>query len=233
MEGLRTVPAQRVVLDGHILPTPPHPTPTRPDRRPVAHRRHPRRVPPLPAARRRRLLPGRRARPARLLDAYRTRTGTTELADLRAEFLGDAIYRTPATRLARAQVAAGGRAFHYLLLDEPCGPDLGAFHGVDLLYVFDKLPLAGADTPEHRAVRDRLTAVCRDFTAHGDPGWAPCDGNSRAFGGTSDMVAEPPDRRPAEPTRGIPTAREAAESVSRPSRTPRKAEFRPDRIAPE
>ncbi|MFM9607843.1 carboxylesterase family protein [Streptomyces niveiscabiei] len=158
--------------------------------------------------------------PARLLDAYRTRTGTTELADLRAEFLGDAIYRTPATRLARAQVAAGGRAFHHLLLDEPCGPDLGAFHGVDLLYVFGKLPLAGADTPEHRAVRDRLTAAWRDFAAHGDPGWAPYDSNSRTFGGTSDMVAEPPDRRPAEPAHGIPTAREVAEPAPSPSRTP-------------
>ncbi|WP_416973826.1 carboxylesterase/lipase family protein [Streptomyces sp. 4F14] len=131
--------------------------------------------------------------PARLLDAYRTRTGTADLAGLRAAFLGDALYRVPGARLARAQVAAGGRAFHYLIVDEPCGPDLGAFHGVDLLYVFDKLAQVGAETPEHCRVRDELAAAWRDFAAHGDPGWAPYDGNSRAFGGTSAMLAEPPE----------------------------------------
>ena len=140
------------------------------------------------------------ADPAKLLDAYRGRIGAGDLADLRSAFLGDAIYRFPAARLARAQVAAGGRAYHYLLVDEPCGPALGAFHGVDLLYVFDKLSLVGADTQEHLAVRDSLVGAWAAFAADGEPGWPVHDAhaadNSRAVGGSqaagTGMITEPP-----------------------------------------
>jgi para-nitrobenzyl esterase len=140
------------------------------------------------------------ADPAKLLDAYRSRTGHTDLSDLRSAFLSDAIYRVPAARLARAQVAAGGRAYHYLLLDEPCGPAMGAFHGADLLHVFDKLALVGAATPEHLAVRGTLVGAWAAFAATGDPGWPAydthADGNSRAIGGSpapeSRMITEPP-----------------------------------------
>ncbi|MER5888770.1 carboxylesterase family protein [Streptomyces sp. NPDC001941] len=138
--------------------------------------------------------------PAALLDAYRERTRLTDLADLRTAFLSDAVYRVPATRLARAQTAAGGRAHHYLLCEEPCGPDMGAFHGSDLLYVFDKLAEVDAATPERLAVRDQLVGAWRAFTETGDPGWPRYDGDapdtSRAIGGdggaTYRMTSEPP-----------------------------------------
>ncbi|POX40614.1 carboxylesterase/lipase family protein [Streptomyces sp. Ru72] len=138
--------------------------------------------------------------PAGLLEAYRGRTGESDLAALRTAFLSDAVFRVPATRLARAQVTAGGRAYHYLLLDEPCGPAMGAFHGADLLYIFDKLPLVGADTSEHLAVRDTLVGALASFVATGDPGWpvydAGTEGNSRAIGGSpasgDRMITEPP-----------------------------------------
>lgn len=139
--------------------------------------------------------------PEKLLDAYRNRIADSDdLSALRGAFLTDALYRLPATRLARAQVAAGGRAHHYLLLDEPCGPDMGAFHGADLLHVFDKLSLVGADSPGHLAVRDTLVGAWAAFAATGDPGWPPYDAcaadNSRAIGGSptaSDrMITEPP-----------------------------------------
>lgn len=125
----------------------------------------------------------------------------------------------PGARPARAQVAAGGRAFHYLLVDEPCGPDLGAFPGVDLLYVFDKPAQVGAETAEHCRVRDELAAAWRDFAAHGDPGWAPYEGNSRAFGGTSAMVAEPPAVEVTALWPAEDTAPARRESPARP-RTP-------------
>lgn len=112
------------------------------------------------------------ADPEGLLRAYRNRVGDVDLSTLRAAFLTDAIYRVPATRLARAQVHAGGRAYHYLFLDEPCGPAMGAFHGADLLYTFDKLSLVGADTPDCVAVRDTLLRAWASFAEHGDPGLA-------------------------------------------------------------
>jgi para-nitrobenzyl esterase len=141
------------------------------------------------------------AEPEKLLDAYRRRIADPDdLAALRGVFLTDAVFRMPAVRMARAQVAAGGRAHQYLMLDEPCGSEMGACHGVDLLHVFDKLALVGADTPEHRPVRETLTRAWARFAATGDPGWPVYDpeaaGNSRAIAGpcfgTERMVTEPP-----------------------------------------
>ncbi|MFI6858244.1 carboxylesterase family protein [Streptomyces sp. NPDC050416] len=139
--------------------------------------------------------------PEKLLDAYRNRiTDPDDLSALRSTFLTDALYRLPATRLAGAQVGAGGRAYHYLLLDEPCGPDMGAFHGADLLHVFDKLTLVGADSPDHLVARDSLVGAWAAFAATGNPGWQPyapdTAGNSRAIGGspaaTEQMIIKPP-----------------------------------------
>jgi para-nitrobenzyl esterase len=127
--------------------------------------------------------------PATLLDAYRARLGTDDLSAIRSAFLTDAVYRVPAVRLAQAQVQAGGRAYHYLFRDEPFGPDLGAFHGADLLHTFDALALIGADTPERLVVRDSLVQAFAAFAASGEPGW-PVYGSAREFGGS--MINEPP-----------------------------------------
>jgi para-nitrobenzyl esterase len=140
------------------------------------------------------------ADPDGLLCAYRNRVGDSDLSTLRAAFLTDAIYRVPAARLAEAQVRAGGRAHHYLFLDEPCGPAMGAFHGADLLYTFDKLSLIGADTPDRIAVRDTLLRAWASFAETGGPGWPMYDadsaGNSRVIGGSAEpadgMATEPP-----------------------------------------
>lgn len=139
--------------------------------------------------------------PAALLGAYRRRVADPEdLSALRCAFLSDAAFRLPVARLACAQVKAGGRAYHSILLDEPCGPELGAFHGADLLYLFDKLALVDADTAEHRTVRETLTRAWASFVTTGDPGWPVYEpdsaGNSRAIAGPAlgadEMVAEPP-----------------------------------------
>lgn len=140
------------------------------------------------------------AEPAKLLDAYRRRVAEPEdLSALRSAFLTDAVFRMPVARLARAQVLAGGRAYHASLFDAPCGPQVGAFHGADLLYVFDKLTLVGADTADHRSVRESLVDAWASFVATGDPGWPVYEpdavGNSRAFAapsqGVGAMVTEP------------------------------------------
>jgi para-nitrobenzyl esterase len=142
------------------------------------------------------------AGPDALLDAYRRRVPGAPLAELRASFLTDAVYRRPATQLAAAQAAAGGRAWSYLFAAEPAGPALGAFHGADLMFLFDKLALIGADTPDHRAAQEALLRAWADFAASGDPGWPAYDpgtagstgttGSARAIGGPETMVTEPP-----------------------------------------
>ncbi|GAB2550906.1 carboxylesterase/lipase family protein [Nocardia heshunensis] len=139
--------------------------------------------------------------PDELLHAYSSRVPQSDdLADLRSMFLTDAVYRMPAVDLARAQTAAGGRAYHHLLSAEPCGPDMGAFHGADLLYLFDKLALVDAARPEHLAVRDLLVGGWTDFAASGAPPWpvyTPDKGaNSRAITAppiVDSMITEPPD----------------------------------------
>ncbi|HEY4459768.1 MAG TPA: carboxylesterase family protein [Pseudonocardiaceae bacterium] len=118
--------------------------------------------------------------------------GSDDLSTVRSTFLTDAVYRLPATRLARAQVEAGGRAYHYLFTDEPLGAAMGSFHGVDLLHTFDALALINADTPARLAIRDSIVQAFASFVATGDPGWPVYDGTSRSFGGDTPLVAEPP-----------------------------------------
>ncbi|WP_328610353.1 carboxylesterase family protein [Amycolatopsis sp. NBC_00345] len=134
--------------------------------------------------------------PARLLAGYRQRSPEADLATLRTLFLTDAVYRRPASALAAAQTAAGGSAHTYLFAAEPLGPDLGAFHGADLVLVFDALERTGNATPELIKVRDDLAGAWARFAATGDPGWAPYDPdarqNTRQFGGAGEMVTEPP-----------------------------------------
>ncbi|QUQ65707.1 carboxylesterase/lipase family protein [Kutzneria sp. CA-103260] len=131
--------------------------------------------------------------PVKLLDAYRARLGSADLSTVRSAFLTDAVYRRPATRLAAAQVEAGGRAYHYLFSDEPFGSAMGACHGADLLHTFDALALVGADTPARLAIRDALVQAFAAFAATGDPGWPGYDaGSSRAIGGDNPMAPEPP-----------------------------------------
>jgi para-nitrobenzyl esterase len=136
------------------------------------------------------------ASPERLLAAYRNRDPQADLAGLRTLFLTDAVYRLPASRLAAAQAAAGGRAYAYLFAAGPLGPELGACQGADLPMIFDMLDRIGAATPHLKQVRDELTGVWARFAATGDPGWRPYDPaarpNTRQFGGTTDMITEPP-----------------------------------------
>jgi para-nitrobenzyl esterase len=132
------------------------------------------------------------ADPAKLLKAYKARVGSDDLSTVRSAFLTDAVYRLPATRLARAQVEAGGRAYHYLFTDEPLGAEMGSFHGVDLLHTFDALALINADTPARLAIRDSIAQAFASFVAIGDPGWPVYDGTSRSFGTDTPLAAEPP-----------------------------------------
>lgn len=132
--------------------------------------------------------------PSGLLAAYRSRLGVSpDVADIRAAFLSDAIYRRPATETAAAQIAAGGQAWTYLFSATPAGPALGAFHGAEMSYLFDQLGAVGLDTPENLAVRDTMVKAWHDFAYLGNPGWPTYDhAVTRQFGAGPDLVAEPP-----------------------------------------
>ncbi|MCU1685861.1 MAG: Carboxylesterase type [Amycolatopsis sp.] len=135
--------------------------------------------------------------PDALLSAYRKRDPDAGLARLRTRFLTDAIYRIPASRLAQAQVDAGGKAYAALFSGQPAGPEAGTPHGADVPYFFDQLNVAGADTPENVAIADDLLDAWRRFVSTGDPGWPVYDGgagsNTREFGGSGSLVTEPAD----------------------------------------
>jgi para-nitrobenzyl esterase len=135
--------------------------------------------------------------PRALYDAYRKRVTTTggqdTLAEVRAAFLTDQIYREPATRMAAAQTAAGGKAWNSLFADAPMGQAIGACHGADLLYIFDLISLMGVTDPDRLAVRDAVQGAWRSFATTGDPGWpAYGPGTTRQYGGEAAFVTEPP-----------------------------------------
>ncbi len=135
---------------------------------------------------------------AALLRAYRTRHPDEDLTRLRTRFLTDAIYRLPAARLAADQIAAGGRAWSSLQAATPYGVDLGACHGTELALLFDGTtaqPPLPTDSHGLIRARDQLVAAWRSFVHTGDPGWpeyAPGKPTTRAYGGSEDLVVEPP-----------------------------------------
>jgi len=133
---------------------------------------------------------------AEMLAAYRARYPHAGLTELRSRFLSDAIYLIPASRLAEAQVAAGGKAYRAVFAADPFGPEAGTPHGMDIMYIFDLLDANNLGTPASHAVRDDLHRAWREFAATGDPGWPGYDpgatGNTRLFGTPGGLTTEPP-----------------------------------------
>lgn len=102
----------------------------------------------------------------------------------------DWLFRMPSLHLARAQLAAGGRAFLYeLTWPAPgAGGMFGACHGLDVPLVFGNLTagqpavLIGDPTAEARAVSAQLRTAWTAFATSGEPGWPAFDtGLTRLF----------------------------------------------------
>ncbi|MFV0130428.1 carboxylesterase/lipase family protein [Streptomyces sp. HMX112] len=113
----------------------------------------------------------------------------------------DWYFRVPAIRLAEA--VPGSYLYEFAQRSTAFGGQLGACHGGELPYVFDRLddpayaPVAGEDPPQ--AVADAMHGAWVAFAATGDPGWAAYGPERRAtmvFGGGRPGVAE--DLRAAE-----------------------------------
>jgi para-nitrobenzyl esterase len=133
------------------------------------------------------------------VQAYRNRlhvTGEGSLTAVRTAFLTDAVYRFPATRLADSHTRAGGRAYRYLFSAQPFGATMGAFHAVDLAYLFDKLSTPALDTAENRSAQHALYTAWSRFAATGDPGWPPYRtaevNNVRQIGAEPSSCDDPP-----------------------------------------
>jgi para-nitrobenzyl esterase len=96
----------------------------------------------------------------------------------------DWLFRMPSLHLAEAQVAAGGRAFVYLVAWEPT-PVFRACHGLDVPLVFGNLDRgqAAAVLGEVTADTEEVSALMRSawtgFAREGDPGWPAYDTVSR------------------------------------------------------
>ncbi|WP_405486749.1 carboxylesterase/lipase family protein [Streptomyces sp. NBC_00096] len=118
----------------------------------------------------------------RAADEYRAaHPGLTD-PELYVTAFSDALFRMPATWLAEAHGAAGGRAWLYdFTWRSPAfGGALGACHAIDIPATFGHArgPLFGGKEPSREFVRlsERLRASWISFASTGDPGWAPFTG---------------------------------------------------------
>ena len=104
------------------------------------------------------------------LRSYRSRLGeAATLSDIRAAFLGDAIYVHRCDELADHQAAAGGPVWRLVLAAAPLGAAFGAFHGAEGMIMLGAGGAPGVDVSSARAA---LYAAWRGMVHHGDPGWA-------------------------------------------------------------
>ncbi|MFD7256529.1 carboxylesterase/lipase family protein [Streptomyces sp. NPDC059874] len=113
------------------------------------------------------------------------RAAHPELSDsqLYVTMFSDALFRMPATWLAEAHAASGGRTWLYdFTWNSPAfGGALGACHTVDIPATFGHTrgPLAGflfggkVPSQDFTRLSERLRASWISFAASGDPGWAP------------------------------------------------------------
>jgi len=95
------------------------------------------------------------------------------------QFQSQRVFHLPATHLADAHAAAGGRTFVYRFdhAHPLVGRWLGACHGFELPFVFGTLgdPLLGAlfaATPTARGISQRMMDAWLAFARHGDPNHA-------------------------------------------------------------
>jgi para-nitrobenzyl esterase len=107
---------------------------------------------------------------------YRAARPAAAPADLITALTTDFTFRIPAVRLAEAQLAAGGRAYHYLFTwrSRALGGRLGATHALEIPFAFDTLTKAGVGAfigpgPLPQDLADRMHAAWTAFIHTGDP----------------------------------------------------------------
>jgi para-nitrobenzyl esterase len=130
------------------------------------------------------------------LDRYRAHTPDASPGELLAEVMSDWFFRIPALRLAETHP---GRSHVYEFGWESPAYEgrLGACHGLELPFVFDRLDdpgaraFVGTDPPAELA--DAMGRAWTSFAATGDPGWPAYTADRRAvarFGAGSEAVRD-------------------------------------------
>ncbi|WP_069164746.1 carboxylesterase/lipase family protein [Nocardia altamirensis] len=116
---------------------------------------------------------GRYGLDATAIEPYAAARPQDSAGDLFAAILTDKAFRTPARQLAQAQAATGTPAFAYEFAWRRVDQDLGAFHALELPFVFDTLAaapdLVGPNPAQ--SVADEMHAAWVAFSKTGDPGW--------------------------------------------------------------
>ncbi|MGE5285724.1 MAG: carboxylesterase/lipase family protein [Micromonosporaceae bacterium] len=136
------------------------------------------------------------------LTAYRARYPGASPGDLLAAVTTDWWVRIPAIRLADAHTNApsGTYMYEFAWPSPAFGGRLGAFHGLEIPFVFDNLskdaPLFGPFLEEDppRELASTVHGAWVSFATNGDPGWPPYDLGRRAtmrFDTTSQVVDDP------------------------------------------
>jgi len=130
------------------------------------------------------------------LDRYQSHTPDASPGELLAEVMSDWFFRMPALRLAESHPA---RSYVYEFGWESPAYDgrLGACHGLELPFVFDRLDdpgaraFVGTDPPHELAAA--IGRAWAAFVATGDPGWPAYTPDRRAvarFGSGTDPAVE-------------------------------------------
>jgi para-nitrobenzyl esterase len=136
------------------------------------------------------------------LAAYRDAYPGASPGDLLAAVTADWWMRIPALRLADAHANGPSGTYMYESAwpSPALGGRLGAFHGLEIPFVFDTLskdaplfgPFLGEAPPQELA--DTMHGAWVSFATNGDPGWPDYDLSRRAtmrFGTTSQVVDDP------------------------------------------
>jgi len=113
--------------------------------------------------------------PARVVRAHRTRRPGATPGEVLGEVIGDILLRAPITRFADSRTTGGAPTWVYEFRWRSPVDGLGAAHGMELGFVFDRLgapdavALGGTDGPQ--ALADAMHGAWVSFVADGDPGW--------------------------------------------------------------
>lgn len=112
-----------------------------------------------------------------IVDAYRQARPDAAWPDLYVDVFTDRHLRIPALQLAEGQLAGGGGApvFSYLFAwpSPIAGGTLGAFHGLDVPFVFDTVEvMPAAQAPDSEALAERMSGAWLAFARTGSPAHA-------------------------------------------------------------
>jgi carboxylesterase type B len=123
--------------------------------------------------------PDPRIAAGRYREAVRSRGGATSHFEVWSAFQSTRIFHHPAAELMEAQAAADGEAYGYLFTWQPpaIGRALGAFHAIELPFVFGLGRLPGAHSltgfaPGASRLSDRMQDAWIAFARSGQPGHA-------------------------------------------------------------